>query len=147
MERDVRSHDWWGQRCWQATGLRHGVARLSPSAALPPKRRRKVGKGEQGRTLIAMAEQRLCPLYEDSNSKSRRVLQLVVPVEAHVLDDAVAHHDDAGFLGREALVVGEGWNVNVVALLPFESFRLVRPFPDELVLAVELHVPMQVVAF
>src|SRR5258707_4705460 len=37
-----------------------------------------------------------------------RVLQLVVPVEAHVLDDAVAHHDDAGFRGREVLMVGEG---------------------------------------
>src|SRR5258707_6313102 len=28
-------------------------------------------------------------------SEARRPLQLVDPVEAHVLDDAVAHHDDA----------------------------------------------------
>src|SRR4249920_528458 len=81
-----------------------------------------------------------------SVSKPRRVFQLVVPVEAHVLDDAIAHHDDAGFFGREMLMVGERRDVDIVAALPFELLRLLRPFPDELVLAVEFHVPMQVVA-
>src|SRR5262245_31640248 len=48
-------------------------------------------------------------------SEAGRILELVVPVESHILDDAVAHHDDAGILGGEALVVGVGRHVDVVA--------------------------------
>src|SRR5438270_1651939 len=77
--------------------------------------------------------------------ESRRVLQLVVPVETHVLDDAIAHHDDARLFVGEALMIREWRNVDVVALLPFEPLRFLRPFPYEFVLAVEHHVPMQVV--
>src|SRR6266478_3165960 len=53
-------------------------------------------------------------------SEAGRVLQLVVPVEAHLLDHAIAHDDDAGVLGREVLVVGERRDVDVVAALPLE---------------------------
>ena len=40
----------------------------------------------------------------------------------------------------------EGWNVDVVALLPLELLRQLHPLPFEGFEAVELHVPMQVVA-
>ncbi len=36
----------------------------------------------------------------DDRSEPRRVLDLVEPVEAHLLDDAVAHHDQPRLLGR-----------------------------------------------
>src|SRR5947199_2676309 len=66
-------------------------------------------------------------------SEAGRVLELVVPVEPHVLDDAVAHHDDAGILGGEALVIGIGRHIDVIALFPGELFGFRVPFPDELV--------------
>src|SRR6202012_3897724 len=83
-----------------------------------------------------------------SSSKPRRALHLVVPVEAHVFDDAVTHHDDAAFLARlgEVLMHRERRHIDVIAPRPFEFLRLVGPFPFEGVEAVPFQIPMQVVA-
>src|SRR5262245_63016757 len=79
--------------------------------------------------------------------EARRILHLVEPVEPHLLDDAVAHHDEARVAGRgEMLVRGERRNVDVVAALPLELLRHIGPFPFEGIEAVEFHVPVQVVA-
>src|SRR4051794_26327272 len=57
-----------------------------------------------------LAARQLCLINHERlrtgfGSKPRCVLDLVVPVEPHILNDTVAHHDDAGVLGGEALVV------------------------------------------
>src|SRR5580704_3028987 len=78
----------------------------------------------------------------------RRALDLVVPVEAHVFDDAVRHDDDAAFLPGigEVLMHGEGRDVDVIADRPFELLRRLGPLPVEGFEAIPLQVPVQVVA-
>ncbi len=44
------------------------------------------------------------------------------------------------------LVDGEGRHIDEIAALPFETFRLGGPVPGERVDAVELQVPVQIVA-
>ena len=51
-----------------------------------------------------------------------------------------------GRVGVEVLVGAVGRDVDEIALAPFEALRLLVPRPLELVLAVEAHVPVQVVA-
>src|SRR5215831_13932770 len=83
------------------------------------------------------------------SSKPRRVLDLVEPVEAHFLDHAVGDHDQPRLrrcVVVEMLVDGERRHVDEIAALPFEFFRLVRPLPVESIEAVEIQVPVQVVA-
>ena len=57
---------------------------------------------------------------------ARRVGDLVEPVEAHLLDDAVRHHDQPAVLvvAGDVLVVGERRDVDVVAALPGIRLRL-----------------------
>src|SRR5262249_49432172 len=86
------------------------------------------------------------PLRLLAGFESRRVLYLIEPVVAHLLDHPVAHHDEPRVCGREVLMSGEGRDVDIVALFPLELLRHVGPFPFEGIEAVELHVPMQVVA-
>src|SRR6478609_4650503 len=78
--------------------------------------------------------------------ESRCRLDLVEPVEAHLLDHAVAHHDQPCLFGREMLVVGERRDIDEVAAFPLELLGHLRPFPFERVEAVELQIPVQVVA-
>src|SRR5262249_28276 len=58
-----------------------------------------------------------------------RGLQLVEPVVAHFLDDAVADHDQSrtGVRGGEMLVNGERRNVDEIAAFPFELLGLGIP--------------------
>src|SRR5262249_25266022 len=49
---------------------------------------------------------------------ARRGLDLVEPVEAHLLDHPVAHHDQPRLGGRVVLVGGEGRDIDVIAALP-----------------------------
>src|ERR1700730_3957001 len=81
-------------------------------------------------------------------SKSRRILDLVEPVEAHFLDHAVGDHDQPRLRSRmvvEMLVDGERRHVDEIAALPGKFLRLRSPLPVESVEAVELQGPMQVV--
>ncbi len=79
-------------------------------------------------------------------SRCRCGFELIEPVEAHCLDDAITNDDKAGVLAAgEMLVNGEGRHVNEIPPLPFEAFRLSRPVPDEGVNAVKFQIPMQVV--
>src|SRR5579871_4153813 len=75
--------------------------------------------------------------------KSRRVLHLIEPVEAHRLDDAVADDDQPrlAFAGVEVLVNREGRDVDEIAPLPFGFLGFGFPFPMIGVDAIELHVP------
>src|SRR5205823_1281428 len=79
-------------------------------------------------------------------SEPRRILHLIEPIEAHLLDDAIAHHDQPRVLGGEVLMGRERGDINVIAALPFELARLLRPLPFEGVETVEFHVPMQIIA-
>src|SRR5215813_2072268 len=80
-------------------------------------------------------------------SKSRRTLDLVEPIEAHVFDDAIAHHDDAAFLAGigDVLVQRERRDVDIVAARPFEFLRRLGPLPFERFEAVPLEIPVQIV--
>src|SRR5438445_2703489 len=53
---------------------------------------------------------------ERIGSETRCVLELIQPVETHFLDHAVAHDNEPGFLGGEVLMIGEGRDVDIVAL-------------------------------
>src|ERR1700677_4381682 len=77
-----------------------------------------------------------------------RVFQLIEPVEAHRLDDAVADHDQPGLAvpGVMMLMNGERRHIDEVPTLPFVTLRRRLPLIFELVGAVEPQVPMQVVA-
>ena len=80
--------------------------------------------------------------------EARRVLDLIEPVEAHLLGDAVRHHDQPAFLviAGDVLVVGERRDVDVVAALPGIRLGLGRPFPLERFEAIPFQIPVQVVA-
>src|SRR5579875_1462680 len=81
--------------------------------------------------------------------ESRRVFELIEPVEAHLAHDAVADDDEPRFLscvGVEMLVCRERRDVDEIAALPRVFLGLGFPFPFEFVEAIEFHVPMQVVA-
>src|SRR5215470_12001140 len=74
-------------------------------------------------------------------SKSRCILDLVEPVEAHFLDHAVGDYDQPRLRRRmvvEMLVDGEWRHVDEVAPLPREFLRLARPLPFEGIEAVEI---------
>src|SRR5467141_3896424 len=88
-------------------------------------------------------------LREIHTSKPWRILDLVEPVEAHFLDHAVGDHDQTRLRRRmvvEMLVNGEWRHVDEVAPFPREFLRLDRPLPFEGIEAVEIQVPVQVVA-
>src|SRR5262249_51909016 len=78
-----------------------------------------------------------------------RVFELLEPVKAHRLDDPTIDHDDARLVVGvriEVLMDAVRRHVNEVALLPVETLGLGVPLELHHVLAVELHVPVQVVA-
>ena len=64
-------------------------------------------------------------------SIARRGLDLIEPVEAHLLGDAVRHHDQPAVLviAGDVLVVGERRNVDVVAALPANRPSARPPIP------------------
>src|SRR6185295_11589001 len=77
------------------------------------------------------------------------VLQLLNPVEAHLSDDAAVDDDDARFvfrIGIEVLMRAIRRNVDEIALLPLEALGLLLPREIHLVIAVEAHIPVQIVA-
>src|SRR6516165_7352160 len=80
--------------------------------------------------------------------ESGRGLQLVEPVVAHFLDNAVSDHDQAraGARAGEMLVNGERRNVDEIPALPFELLGFGIPVPGECIKAVEFEIPVQVVA-
>src|SRR4029079_16658762 len=61
---------------------------------------------------------------------ARRVGDLVEPVEAHLLYDAIRHHDQSAVvvIAGDVRMVGERRNVDVVAALPGIRLGLRRPF-------------------
>src|SRR5258706_14411299 len=77
------------------------------------------------------------------------VLDLLEPVETHRLHDAAVDHDDARFvlgIAVEVLMHAIGRDVDEIALAPFEALGLLFPAELHLVIAIETHIPMQVVA-
>ena len=82
------------------------------------------------------------------SSKSGGAFDLIVPVEAHVFDDAIAHHDDAALLPGigDVLMQGERRDVDIIAARPLEFLRGLRPFPLERFEAISFQVPVQVVS-
>src|SRR5215472_17402609 len=77
------------------------------------------------------------------------VLDLLIPIEAHRFHNAAVDHDDARFvigIGVEVLMRAVGGNVDEIAHLPVEALGLFLPGKLHLVVAVEAHVPMEVVA-
>ncbi len=114
----------------KATAVRVGTALLSP-------------RGEGALSDRAFAHPTVLFL---ARLISRHAFHLVEPVEAHLLHDAIAHHDQPRLLGGEMLVHGEGRDVDEVAALPFEALGHLRPFPLEFVGAVEGQVPVQIIA-
>src|SRR6516164_9076212 len=103
------------------SGLRGAVRRVHRS-------------GRTGQTLLLLG------------LEPRRSLQLIEPVASHLLHHAIAHHDQPRLRRGEMLMCGERRAVDVIAFLPLESLRHLRPFPFECVETIELHVPMQIVA-
>src|SRR5690348_5646780 len=79
---------------------------------------------------------------------ARRMLQLIEPIEAHRLDDAVTDHDQPRL--RIAVIVmlmnGERRDVDEVSALPLVPLRRRLPLVLELVETIESEVPVQVVA-
>src|SRR5215467_7154019 len=75
----------------------------------------------------------LCPAAPNQPSKPRRALDLIVPVKAHVFDDAVAHDDDAAFRAGigDVLVQRERRDVDIVTARPFVFLRRLGPLPLE----------------
>src|SRR5688500_13824922 len=114
---------------------------------------RKYRQSRRGETTASFrwAGQRsdCCPSRrKDSGSKAGRVLQLIEPVKAHRLGDAVADDDQPrlALVAAEMLVDGEGRDVDEVAALPLEALGLRRPVPFEGFDAIEFQVPVKVVA-
>src|SRR5688500_16900187 len=101
--------------------------------------------------LLLLTSRRSCAPAADASAGSitRRVLQLLEPVEAHGLQDPAVDDDDPCFVGRigiEVLMGAVGGNIDEIALAPLVALRLGVPRPLEFVLAVEADVPMQIVA-
>src|SRR4029077_7069951 len=88
------------------------------------------GRGEDVAGRPDLAHREATP---PNGSKSRRTLDLIVPVKAHVFDDAIAHHDDsalrAGIGG--VLVQRERRDVDIVAAGPLVFLRCLGPLPLE----------------
>src|ERR1039457_5673827 len=77
------------------------------------------------------------------------VLELLEPVHAHRLEHATVDDDDASFgvrIGIEVLVGTVGWDVDEVTLRPFETLRRGLPFEFHRIMAIEFHVPVEIVA-
>src|SRR5436309_2647870 len=87
--------------------------------------------------------------HNNGRSIPFRILKLLEPVEADLLDDPAVDHDDARLVrgvGVDVLVDAIGRNIDEIALLPVVALGLRLPLEFHGVVDVELHVPMQVIA-